>query len=179
MSEELLRKATEMRNAIDMIEGALMGLGDFVDLPDLFEGTAEHVNLAPKMTVGELRRVCTALAECTRIINSEEFAPDELRRHAQRAPWQPIDTIPQDRPVDGWHSVWKCPVTIAYRSWGDRNAWVEKTLTTEWPLEAFTHWRETSKAPSLTSTECAPPKAWTEAKAEIDAGWPDDPATAG
>src|SRR6266478_1762046 len=32
---------------------------------------------------------------------------------------------------------------------------------------------------ALTSTECAPPKAWTEAKAEIDAGWPDDTATAG
>ena len=74
MSDELLRKATEMRNAIDMIEGALMGLGDFVDLPDLFEGTDEHVHIAPKMTVGEMRRVCTALAECTRIINSDEFA---------------------------------------------------------------------------------------------------------
>lgn len=86
MSEELLRKAIDMRNAIDMIEGALMGLGDFVDLPDLFEGTAEHVKLAPQMTVGEVRRVCTALAECTRIINSDEFAPDELRRHAQGAP---------------------------------------------------------------------------------------------
>lgn len=85
MSEELLRKASEMRNAIDMIEGALMGLGDFVDLPDLFEGTAEHVNLAPPMTVGEVRRVCTALAECTRIINSDEFDPDELRRHASDA----------------------------------------------------------------------------------------------
>ena len=96
MSEELLRKASEMRNAIDMIEGAMMGLGDFVDLPDLFEGTAEHVHIAPKMTVGEMRRVCAALAECTRIINSEEFAPDELRRHAQRVPWQPIETAPRD-----------------------------------------------------------------------------------
>src|SRR5260370_7776054 len=76
MSEELLRKATAMR--IDMIEGALMGLGDFVDLPDLFENSDADVNIAPKMTVGEMRRVCTALAECTRIINSDEFDPAAL-----------------------------------------------------------------------------------------------------
>jgi len=30
---ELSRKALEMRNAIDMIEGALMGYGTLVDLP--------------------------------------------------------------------------------------------------------------------------------------------------
>ena len=78
MSEELLRKATAMRNAIDMIEGALMGLGDFVDLPDLFENSDADVNIAPKMTVGEMRRVCTALAECTRIINSDEYDPSVL-----------------------------------------------------------------------------------------------------
>src|SRR5258707_256418 len=78
MSEELLRKATAMRNAIDMIEGALMGLGDFVDLSDLFENSDADVIIAPKMTVGEMRRVCTALAGCTRIINSDEFDPTAL-----------------------------------------------------------------------------------------------------
>ena len=81
--DKAMRKACEMRNAIDMIEGAMMGLGDFTDLPDLFEGTGAHVKLAPQMTVGEMRRVCAALAECTRIINSDEIAPGELRRHAQ------------------------------------------------------------------------------------------------
>jgi hypothetical protein len=105
MSDDLLRKATVMRNAIDMIEGALMGLGDFVDLPDLFEGTAEHVHIAPKMTVGEMRRVCTALAECTRIINSDEFAPDQLRRHAQGAPsnfspGDPVEVRKQNDEID-------------------------------------------------------------------------------
>ncbi len=72
-------KALKMRNAIDMIEGALMGLGDFVDLPALFEGSPDGLELRPKMTIGEVRRVCTALSECTRIINSEEFAPERLR----------------------------------------------------------------------------------------------------
>ncbi len=72
--------------------------------------------------------------------------------------WRSIDTIPQDRPIDGWHKVWKCPVTIAYRV--DRSAWVEKTLTTEWPIEAFTHWRETSTAPDKNpdSSALMPPR---------------------
>lgn len=78
-----------------------------------------------------------------------------LKRQAQTV-WQPIDTIPQDRPIDGWHSIWKCPVTVSYRSWVDRSAWVEKTMTTEWPIEAFTHWRETSEAPELTSAHPHP-----------------------
>ena len=62
-----------MRHAIDMLEGAMMGLGDFVDLPDIFDGSPDDLQIAPKMTVGQMRRVCTALAECTRIINSDEY----------------------------------------------------------------------------------------------------------
>ena len=77
---ELSRKALEMRSAIDMIEGALMGYGELVDLPDTFEGTADSVRIRPIVTVGEMRRVCTALAECTRIINAEEFSPEKLKR---------------------------------------------------------------------------------------------------
>lgn len=75
----LEQKARDMRNAIDMIEGAMMGAGDFVDLPALFATADETVVLAPKMTVGEMRRVCNALAECTRIVNSDEYS---LRGHA-------------------------------------------------------------------------------------------------
>ncbi len=75
----LSRKAAEMRNAIDHIEGALMGFGNLVDLPDIFDGTNEGVKLAVKCTVGEMRRVCNALAECTRIVNSEDYAPEKLR----------------------------------------------------------------------------------------------------
>jgi hypothetical protein len=66
---------------------------------------------------------------------------------AMPEPWRTIESIPQDRPIEAWHKTWKCPVSIAYRSWGDRAAWVEKTLTTEWPIEAFTHWREMPAPP--------------------------------
>ena len=67
------RKAREMRHAIDMIEGAMMGLGDFVELPRVFDGSPDELVLAPKMTVAQMRRVCTALEECTRIINSDDY----------------------------------------------------------------------------------------------------------
>jgi hypothetical protein len=72
---KIATKALVMRNAIDMIEGALMGFGDLVDLPDVFEGARDDLKLQVPVTLGELRRVCTALTECTRIINSEEFNP--------------------------------------------------------------------------------------------------------
>ena len=62
----------EMRDAIDHIEGALMAL-DLVELVELFETTGDAVVLQPPITVGELRRICSALAECTRIISSPEY----------------------------------------------------------------------------------------------------------
>ena len=68
------RKIIEMRNAIDGIEGALMDYGDLVDLPGIFDNTDDAVMIQPRVTVGQMRRVCTALAECTRIINSEDYA---------------------------------------------------------------------------------------------------------
>ena len=77
---DLSRKALEMRAAIDMVEGALMGYGELVDLPDTFEGTDDSVRIRPLVTVGEMRRVCRALAECNRIINDAEFSPEKLKR---------------------------------------------------------------------------------------------------
>lgn len=65
--------AREMRDAIDGIESAMMGLGDFIDLPDLFEDCRDDMEIAPRMTVGEMRRVCKTLEKCTRIINSPEY----------------------------------------------------------------------------------------------------------
>jgi len=77
---ELSRKALEMRNAIDMIEGALMGYGTLVDLPAVWDGADDSVRIQPMVTVGQMRRVCSALAECNRIINAEEFNPERLTR---------------------------------------------------------------------------------------------------
>lgn len=75
---DLLTRAMEMRNAIDALESALMGYGDLVDLPRTFIGARDDLKLAPPVTAGQMRRVCDALAECTRIINSEEFTPAAL-----------------------------------------------------------------------------------------------------
>jgi hypothetical protein len=67
------QQAKDMRNAIDQVESAMMGLGDFVELPRIFDGSPDDLQIAPKMTVGQMRRVCTALEECTRIINSDDY----------------------------------------------------------------------------------------------------------
>jgi hypothetical protein len=66
-------KAMEMRHAIDQIELAVMGLGDFIELPRIFDGVPDDLSVMPKLKLGEVRRVCRALTECTRIINSPEF----------------------------------------------------------------------------------------------------------
>lgn len=71
--DDLRRKAQEMRHAIDMLEGALMGYGDLVDLPEHFDGSPPALKIKPTVTVEQMRRVCEALSECTRIINSDEY----------------------------------------------------------------------------------------------------------
>lgn len=63
----------QMRHAIDQIELALMGLGEFTDLPRLFDGASDDLIVTPKLKLGEIRRVCKNLEECTRIVNSPEF----------------------------------------------------------------------------------------------------------
>jgi len=67
------RKPREMRNAIDMIEGALMGAGELIDIPGRFEGARDDLLLMPKITLGQLRRIRKALSECTRITASYFF----------------------------------------------------------------------------------------------------------
>ena len=77
---KLIRKAREMHNAIDMMEGAMMGLGtdiptgsDFLRQAELWEAAPDNVIIAPHITVGQLRRVVAATVELTRIINSDEY----------------------------------------------------------------------------------------------------------
>lgn len=74
-----------MRNALDLIEGALIGLGDFVDLPRLFDGARNDCPVAPKLKLGDIRRVCKALKECTRIVNSEEYNLENIHRGGKNA----------------------------------------------------------------------------------------------
>ena len=78
MALTLEKKAKDMRNAIDAIETAMMGLGDgcgldFIKLRETFEGSRDDLQIVSKMTVGQMNRVCEALDECTRIINSPEY----------------------------------------------------------------------------------------------------------
>lgn len=69
----LVERARQMRHAIDMIEGALMGCGDLLDLPGAFENARDDLKLTSNVTLGEVRRVCKATQLCNDIVNSEEF----------------------------------------------------------------------------------------------------------
>ena len=71
----LEEKARDMRSAIDAMELALMGFGDLVDLPEKWGEPKHRDDLSVKLltTTGQVYRVCDALAELTRIINSEEY----------------------------------------------------------------------------------------------------------
>lgn len=79
-----------MRAAIDDLEGALMGWPELIDFPARWEGvenTADIVGsdnrLRPNIrvhvnaTAGQVYRVCDALVEHTRIINSDEYVLKE------------------------------------------------------------------------------------------------------
>lgn len=74
-------KAAEMRHAIDMIEGAIMGCGNLLDLPNIYAGASDDLIITPKLLLSEVRRVREALKECTRIINSPEY--DAFARRAE------------------------------------------------------------------------------------------------
>lgn len=69
----LIAALPDMRHAVDMIEGALMGWDDLLDTPEncaLDETDDDAIELEIKVTWGQLRRVLAALAQCTGIINS-------------------------------------------------------------------------------------------------------------
>lgn len=73
--DDLLRKAREMRHAIDMIEGAMMRFGELTELPRTW-GEPRHrreLGVTLKTNCGQVYDLCDALSECTRIINSDEY----------------------------------------------------------------------------------------------------------
>ena len=58
--------------------------------------------------------------------------------------WRKIKHAPTDGSVIlGFHALHKVPVTIYYTG----NCWRERTLTTEWPYEAFSHWSKIPNQP--------------------------------
>lgn len=78
-------RALEMRNAIDMMEGALMRWPELMDLPEKWAtgGGERHRRELGLRDIegncGQLYDVYDALAELTRIINSPEFSQEPLR----------------------------------------------------------------------------------------------------
>jgi hypothetical protein len=93
-----LSSVWQMRDAIDQIEGALMGLGDFVDLDMIYETAREDLVIAPKMTVGQMRRVCDALAKCTAIVNEPWHTYPDRHEPGQDwcsdVAWEILDVLP-------------------------------------------------------------------------------------
>jgi hypothetical protein len=72
----LKQKAEIMRNAIDAIKLAMQGWPELLELPDncaLDESDADDLELEVKITWKHLRQVLSAVDECNRIMNSDEF----------------------------------------------------------------------------------------------------------
>lgn len=72
-------QARDMRRAIDAMELAMMGFGNLVDLPRCWGEPRHRGDLGVRLdvTAGQVYRVTDALAELTRIINSDEYVVDE------------------------------------------------------------------------------------------------------
>lgn len=71
-------------------------------------------------------------------------------------PWQDISTAPRDGTlISAWQKVWKCPISVRYVVSNAPCKWVEATMTTQWPEEAFTHWRPAPEGPAVSSTSRA------------------------
>lgn len=68
--------------------------------------------------------------------------------------WQPIETAPRDGTViQCWHKVYKCPISVLWKDdgfpyRGERLNWYERSYTTAWPEQSFTHWMPLPPPPS-------------------------------
>lgn len=101
-----------------------------------------------------------ARREVAEILAEMEAASPDV---AQSPAWQSFDGAPRDgTKITAWHQMWKCPVSVSYIA-GRRSQckWVEATITTEWPDEAFTHWQPLLDGPSVSSTDQPPALAPT------------------
>ncbi len=60
---------------------------------------------------------------------------------------RPIEEAPKDGTFFyGWHRVWNCWIAVKLYE----NSWIEKTLCTQWPYDAFTHFIPLSSLPKAT-----------------------------
>ena len=59
---------------------------------------------------------------------------------------RPIEEAPKDGTFFyGWHRVWNCWIAVKKYE----NSWIEKTLCTQWPYDAFTHFIPLSSLPKV------------------------------
>lgn len=73
------QKALEMRTALDGIELALQGVGDWDALRTLWKDARDDLTVKVAMPVARMRQLCDALDECNRIVNEPEFSPERFR----------------------------------------------------------------------------------------------------
>lgn len=74
--KELEARALTMRSALDQIEGALMGFDELQDQIPLWANVGgADVRVKLNISVGQLRRIASALVPCNTIVNSEDYAP--------------------------------------------------------------------------------------------------------
>lgn len=76
--DALLEKAQRMLAAIEDMESALCGATSLIDLPDTW-GEPRHrdsLGVNPKMTAGEIYRICDAFRELNAIVNDPAFSFD-------------------------------------------------------------------------------------------------------
>lgn len=81
MTDALLERALEMRNAIDQIELALNGWPEVMDLPEMWGEPRHHRELGLrdiKGNCGQVYQIYDAFQELNRIINSDDFTKEAL-----------------------------------------------------------------------------------------------------
>ncbi len=65
--------------------------------------------------------------------------------------WKPIETVPYDQLVTVWHKIHQVSITGTIKKrvieLNYNDGLMEKTLTTFWPIESFTHWRKPDTQP--------------------------------
>lgn len=67
------QKYTAMRNAINDIGLALHGIDHLEEVQALFQDARDDLLIKVEMSMATFRQICSALDECNRIINSDEF----------------------------------------------------------------------------------------------------------
>lgn len=78
-------KLRDMRNAIDAMELAMMGWPELVDMPETWGEPRHREDLRVSIpgNAGQVYRICDALEELTRIINSDDYHIPPLTPHSE------------------------------------------------------------------------------------------------